>query len=133
MYPYYYTMDSKYDVFVIDDDLSARRGLVRLLQKAGISVRGFSSGNEFLESVNFEKHVCLVLDAQMLGMSCEELIEQLQQKKIDFRIIFITGNDNPAIRSKAQKLNAAGFYRKPVDGTALIDTIRWVMNRNSIN
>ena len=126
-------MNDKYDVFVVDDDLSARRGLVRFLQKAGISVVGFSSGDLLLESIGPEKSGCLVLDARMPGISCEELIGELHKRKIDFKVIFITGDDDPNTRSKAKKLDAVGFFRKPIDGTALLDAIRWVMGRESIN
>jgi FixJ family two-component response regulator len=122
-------MDENYDVFVIDDDPSAQRGIVRFLQKAGISVRGFCSGKEFLESVGPEIYGCLVLDAHLSDMPCEELIKEIKQKKMDFKIIFITGDDDPVTRRKAQKLDAVGFFNKPVDSTALLDTIRWVMNR----
>jgi len=34
-------------------------------------------------------------------------------------------DDDPETRLKAQMMNAAGFFRKPVDGTALFDAIEW--------
>jgi FixJ family two-component response regulator len=31
----------------------------------------------------------------------------------------------------AQELNAVGFFRKPVDGTALLDAVNWALRSSS--
>ena len=35
--------------------------------------------------------------------------------------------DDAETRERARKLGAAAFFRKPVDGQALIDSIHWAM------
>jgi FixJ family two-component response regulator len=113
-------------VFVVDDDPSARKGLARLLRAAGHRVREFASADEFLDAVEPELSGCvMVLDARMPGLSGEELQAELEAREVEVPVIVITADDAPETRRKAQKMKAAGFFRKPVDGTALLDAIRW--------
>jgi FixJ family two-component response regulator len=80
---------------------------------------------EFLEFLDPGTSGCLVLDARMPGLSGEELQEELKARGIDLPIIVVTADDDPETRRKAQKMGAASFFRKPVDGTALLDAIAW--------
>jgi DNA-binding NarL/FixJ family response regulator len=40
-------------------------------------------------------------------------------------LIVIAANDDPESRKQARAIKAKAFFRKPVDGTALLDAIRW--------
>ena len=116
----------KQQVFVIDEDSSARNGLTRLIRAAGYHVSAFDSANKFLESVDENRSGCILLDIRIPGMSDDELVLELNNRKINLPIIVITADDNVYAKRKAQKLNAVGFYRKPLDGTALMDAINWI-------
>ena len=118
-------------VFVLDDDPSARGGLARLLRTAGHDVRDFASANEFLDALDPPISGCLVLDARMPGLSGEELQEELKARGVDLPIIVVTADDNPETRQRALRMGAVGFFRKPVDGPALLDAIRWAMRSNA--
>jgi FixJ family two-component response regulator len=117
-------------VFIVDDDPSARSGLTRLLRTAGHDVRIFATANEFLDSLDPEMTGCLVLDIRMPGLSVEELQAKLEARGTHLPIIVITGDDDPEARRKAQNIKAVGFFRKPVDGTALLDAIKWVLEQD---
>jgi FixJ family two-component response regulator len=119
-------------VFVVDDDPSARRGLARLLYTAGHDVRDFASIKNFLDALNATVSGCLVLDARMPGLSYEELQDEIKAKDIDLPIIVVTADDDPGTRLKAQEMNAVGFFRKPVDGTALLDAVDWALRSGSM-
>jgi FixJ family two-component response regulator len=114
-------------VFVVDDDESARRGLARLLRVAGHDVREFTSANELPERLDPEMRGCLVLDLRMPGLSGEELRAELDSRCADLPIIVITADDDPETRSQACVMKAVAFFRKPVDGTALLDAIDWAI------
>ena len=115
-------------VFVVDDDPSARTGLARLLRAAGYDIRDFATADEFLEALGPEASGCLVLDARMPGLSGEELQEELKARGVDLPIIVVTADGDEETRRKALRMKAAGFFRKPVDGTALLDAVRWALN-----
>ena len=119
-------------MFVVDDDPSARNGLVRLLRTAGHDTRGFGSAEQFLKEVVPEASDCLVLDARMPGMSGEELQAELQRRGIRLPIIVISADDDSATRQNALRMNAAAFFRKPVDGPALLDAIDWALSSTAV-
>ncbi len=99
----------KQHVFVIDDD----------------------SSNKFLESVDENSSGCILLDIRMPGMSGDELVLELNNRKINIPIIVITADYTVDAKRKAEEMNAVGFYRKPVDGTALLDAINWIFRECS--
>ena len=114
-------------MFVVDDDRSARNELLRLLRAASCNVCGFTSANEFLDAIEPEASGCLVLDLRMPGMSGKELAAKLTERGISLSIIVITADDNLETRQTAQIMKAVGFFRKPVDGAALLDSIDWAL------
>ena len=118
-------------MFVIDDDQSARSGIARLLSAAGHAVREFASAEEFLEHPKDEIAGCILLDIRMPGLSGSELMTELKLRCIDLPIIVITGDDDSETRTKADKMKAIGFFRKPVDGNALLDAIDWALRSSS--
>jgi len=129
-------------VFVVDDNLSTRIGLTRLLNAAGFSVHSFASFYTFLEFIRpmeflmGEKHGCILLDASIPGFETTELKKKLSKlgKGQKLEVIFFTADDEEETRMKARELNAVGFFRKPVDGIALLDAIKWALkNDNAIS
>jgi len=120
-------------VFVVDDDKSARSGIARLLRTAGHDVRAYDSAEEFLDAYEPETFGCMVLDARMPGMSGEELQAELKTRGVQLPIIVVSADDNPATRRAAHRMNAASFFRKPVDGSALLDAIEWAVRWNLAN
>jgi FixJ family two-component response regulator len=65
----------------------------------------------------------------MPGMSGFELQAALEEKGVTLPVIFVTAEDDDAVRINALKINAAGFFRKPVDGPALLDAISWALDK----
>jgi two-component system response regulator TtrR len=117
----------------VDDDPSARKGLTRLLRTAGYDVHEFESAAEFLDALDAncardpDHPGCLVLDARMPGLTGPELMIELKTRRVYLHIIMVTAEDGLLIKKAAQELNASAFFRKPVDGTALLDAIDWVL------
>ncbi len=114
-------------IYVIDDDESVRRALQRLLRSAGLDVKAFSSAKEFLESGDFGERACIVVDVQMRGLTGFDLQEELASKGIRIPVIAVSALDDAKTRERARELGATAFFRKPVDGQALIDAIHWAM------
>jgi two-component system response regulator FixJ len=130
---YFHNMKSEHNVFVVDDDPSARKGIARLVRAAGYNVCTHGSANEFLATLNPTVTGCVILDARMPGMSGEDLAAKLTKYRERLSVIFVTADDDPVVKQKANKMGAAGFFRKPVDGTALLDAINWSFNEIDAN
>jgi FixJ family two-component response regulator len=56
-------------VFVVDDDLSVRRAIKRLVESVGLRVEVFGSAQEFLQAARQDVPSCLVLDIRLPGIS----------------------------------------------------------------
>jgi len=120
-------------VFVIDEDHSARIGLTSLLRTAGYNICEFTSVNEFFDVLNPDVSGCIILDATMPCLSGEELFEELKARGVHLPIIVVSCDDDTKTRCNAAKMNAVGFFRKPIDGSALIDVVNWTLSSSSAN
>src|SRR4029434_2210973 len=79
-------------VYVVDDDESVRRSLVRLLRSVGHEAVAFPSATAFLEREIVDRPSCLILDLRLRGPSGLDLQAELGDKEQSIPIIFITGH-----------------------------------------
>ncbi|HQR39684.1 MAG TPA: response regulator [Blastocatellia bacterium] len=110
-------------VSVIDDDLSVRRAVARLIASAGFGAEVFASAQEYLDATHDQGVACLILEVHLGGMSGIELAEKLEAGGEAPPVIFITAHDDEATRERARKCGATGYLRKPFDGTSLLQMI----------
>ena len=113
-------------VHIVDQDVSVRTSLSRLMHSAGLHLHSFSSLEEFLAKVNADSKGCILLDMAMLPADLQLEVE-LKRRGIDLPIITVSTQDDAKTRNLAMQQGAHFFFRKPVDDQALLDTIQWVM------
>jgi len=101
-----------------------------LLKAAGFSVRSYASGKEFLDYEKPTEKDCIILDVHMPGMNGLELQQLLYDDDIRAPVIFITGHDDDQARIAARRVGAVGFFHKPFDDQALIDTIEFALKND---
>ena len=111
-------------VFIIDDDPSARRGLVRLVRAVGMNTEAFASAEEFLASGRRDGPGCIVLDVRMPEMTGPELQDRLGQADYCMPIVFISAHGDVRTAASAMKKGAVDFLTKPVDRDDLHGAIR---------
>jgi FixJ family two-component response regulator len=83
--------ESKAIVFVVDDDLSVRQGLERLLRAVGWKVETFASAQEFLAHRKENIASCLVLDAGLPGLSALDLQKRIPEANREIPIVLSRG------------------------------------------
>jgi FixJ family two-component response regulator len=112
-----------YTIAVIDDDPRVLESLVNLLSSFGYRAESYNSAEQFLESGTLSRISCIVSDVEMRQMSGLGLLQFLKNEKCAVPVIIITGK--PSAQSEAFYLEsgAVGFFRKPVDGDALVKLI----------
>ena len=110
-------------IAVIDDDLRVLESLVNLLASFGYKAESYKSAEQFLESGTLSRACCIVTDVEMRQMSGLGLLQYLRNSNCTVPVIIITGK--PLQRSETFYLEngAIGFFRKPVDGDALLELI----------
>jgi FixJ family two-component response regulator len=111
-------------VSVVDDDISVRRSLDRLIRSVRLEVRLFASAEEFLNSDHSRKADCLILDVRLPGMSGIELHHHLLARRCHVPVIFITahGSDDSARLEAASDWTVA-YFIKPFGGDELLDAV----------
>ena len=110
-------------VAVVDDDESVRRALARLIRSAGLDADIFPSGDEFLETLTDHRPDCVVLDLHMPKVDGFAVQSWLAKAGIQIPVIVLTGHDTPEAQARAMKGGAVAYFRKPVDGEALLSAI----------
>ena len=111
-------------ISIIDDDVSVRIAISRLVRSLGYLAHAFASADEFLKSQHVNDTWCVIADVQMPGMTGIELQEAYCTPRVSsVPIIFITAFPEESIRARALKDGAVGFLSKPFDGTKLIECI----------
>jgi RNA polymerase sigma factor (sigma-70 family) len=109
------------NVFLLDEDVRARRDLATSLAGSGFKVWEFSSAESFLARPLNMRPACLVLDYQLPGLSGLELQKMLGSSAVS--IVFVAaGGDVPTV-VEAMKSGAVDFLAKPVDPEQLVAAV----------
>jgi len=110
-------------VAIIDDDFRVVESLVNLLSSFGYKAESYASAEQFLASGHLVESCCIITDVEMRQMSGLALLEHVKDSDPAIPVIVITGK--PSVRSEAFYLQkgAVAFFRKPVDGEALLDLL----------
>src|SRR5512137_1986754 len=106
-------------VFIVDDDPSARKGLLLLVRSAGWQGEAFASAREFLARPAFSGTGCVILDVRMPGMTGLQLRDLMAAQNISLPIVFLSGHGDLPMGVDAMKKGAVDFLQKPVDDEAL--------------
>lgn len=119
--------ESKILIYVVGDDASARQALEMLLISANMEVQAFERADDLLKCMRREDRACLIADIKMKGLDGLELQQKLAESAIKIPVIFLTALDSNETRQQAKQAGAVGYFRKPVDDQALLDTIQWAL------
>ena len=111
-------------VSVVDDDISVRKSLDRLIRSVQLETKVFASAEEFLGSDQLRKADCLILDVRLPGMSGIELHRHLLAQSFNVPVIFITahGSDDDARLQAASDWTVA-YFIKPFNADELLDAV----------
>jgi FixJ family two-component response regulator len=111
-------------IAVVDDEETVRKALVRLLQAAGYSARGFNSGTDLLQNWPAYEPDCLVLDLEMPGLSGTDVQRALNRAGVHVPVVVITAHDSARARAECLREGAIAYLCKPVDERVLLDALR---------
>ena len=110
-------------IAVIDDDLRVLESLVNLLASFEYKAESYKSAEQFLGSGALSRTSCIITDVEMRQMSGLGLLQHLKNSNCTVPVIIITGKPSPRSEAFYLERGAAGFFRKPVDGDALVALI----------
>lgn len=110
-------------VAVVDDEADVLRALQRLIGAFGHDVETYSSGSDFLASLDDHAPDCLLLDLRMPDMTGFEVQSRLSRRDCRFPVVVISANDDDETRMRAMNGGASAFLGKPMDADQLMSSI----------
>lgn len=116
-------MPERLHIAVVDDEDDLLQALRRLLGASGYVVETYSSGTDFLHSLEDHTPDCVLLDLQMPGMTGFEVQKRLSADGYRFPVVIISANDDIKTRIRAMEAGAVEFLGKPMDADHLLASI----------
>ncbi|GGI52852.1 response regulator transcription factor [Oxalicibacterium solurbis] len=108
---------------LVDDDVSFRRAIQRVLQTSGYLVEDYGSVGDMLLAGVGNYHGCLILDIHMPGPSGLDLQDMLKAHANSLPVIFVTGEATVRESVRAMKAGAADFLLKPIEAETLLAAV----------
>jgi FixJ family two-component response regulator len=114
-------------VAVIDDDLPVLESLVNLLASSGYKAEPYSSAEQFLGADGLSRTSCIITDVEMQQVSGLDLLNHVMRGNSPVPVVIITGKPSENSETFYLERGAVAFFRKPVDGDALVDLLGSVL------
>ena len=118
-------------VHVVDDDVSFRTAVSRLLRAVGHTVETFSSAAAFLERHAPQGRGCVVLDLDMPELDGLELQEILARTNNPLPVIFLTGKGDIPSTVRAMRHGAEDFLTKGAKKREILDAVKRAIARDA--
>ena len=115
--------DKKITIHLIEDDVSQRDSIESLLAFKGFITKSYSTANDFLQTLPFERPAVVIADIQLPDISGVDLHRMLMEKNINPPIIFISGEASIQESIDAMKQGAIEFLVKPFEIDTLIAAV----------
>ncbi|RYY29427.1 MAG: response regulator [Sphingomonadales bacterium] len=110
-------------IYIVDDDDAVRASLHSLLSvQSDLIVRGYRSGDAFLEEVSELDPGVVLLDFHMPGSTGLDVLNAVRGD-VKFVPIILTGQGNIGLAVQAMKAGALDFIEKPYDARTLMEVV----------
>ena len=110
-------------VYIVDDDSGVRDSLQILLRLHGYAATSFSTGEEFVASLDESRARAggvVLLDLRLPGMSGAQVQAELAARKVQWPIVILTAHGDVASARNALKAGAIDFIEKPIQEPVLL-------------
>jgi FixJ family two-component response regulator len=107
----------------VDDDLSIRKAVGRLLRAHGYSCAVYESGEAALADPEFLRMDCLVVDIQLGGITGLELCKKVRALCPSIPYIFITAFSESSLTDLPGRVGDSILLIKPFGEGALLESI----------
>lgn len=120
---------SEQSILLIDDSLSIRKFVGRMLESAGYKVETAVDGEEGLRKASAQNYRLILTDLEMPKLNGYEVIQGLRSRAQTQQtpIVVMTTRAGDKHRQMALNIGASSYIAKPVEERALIQEIeRWI-------
>lgn len=112
-----------YPVYVVDHDSNARRTVSGVLGTAGVAVRPFATGQDFLEELGHLRPGCVIVDLHLRDPDALHLLLNFRERSLYWPTIVTGEATDMRLAVEAMKLGAVDFLEKPIEEGALLAAV----------
>ena len=117
-------------VLLVEDDLTAARGIALTLRSGGLVVDTTDTGEEALELVKHYDYDIIVLDLLLPDMEGYEVVRRMRAARMETPVLILSGLSKPGAKVKGFGLGADDFISKPFDKAELVARMQAVVRRS---
>jgi two-component system, LuxR family, response regulator FixJ len=112
------------EIFVVDDDPTARDSFATLLAQAGFSVTLFADGTSVVAEARTRTPACIILDLHMPGSSGLDILAKLDAKHYAAPVLVVSGRSDVPGVVEAIKRGAFDYIEKHRAADDLVARVR---------
>ena len=117
-------------VLLVEDDITASRGVALMLRGQGAIVDETDTGEEALELVKHYDYDIVVLDLLLPDMEGYEVVRRMRGARVETPVLILSGLNRPQAKVKGFGMGADDYITKPFDKAELIARIQAVIRRS---
>ena len=117
-------------VLLVEDDITAARGVALMLKSSGAVVNHVDTGEEGLELARHYDYDIVILDLMLPDIEGFEVVRRLRIGRNDTPVLILSGLTRPAAKVKGLGLGADDFITKPFDRAELLARIQAIVRRS---
>jgi chemosensory pili system protein ChpA (sensor histidine kinase/response regulator) len=128
--------EKRLPLLLIDDSLSIRKFVGRMLESAGYTVDTATDGEEGCRKALMQHYQLIITDLEMPKLNGYEVIQALRARPQTYGtpILVMTTRAGEKHRQMAVSVGASGYIAKPVEERALIQEVqRWTGREAGVN
>ena len=118
-------------VLVIDDELSLRQTLTRILRQAGCEVTAAADGSEALQRLEGASYNLVFLDIHLHGMDGLKVLKEIHQRQPHLPVVLFTAHASIESAVEAVRLGAIDYLIKPIDPETLVSRARTILEEQA--
>ena len=117
-------------VLLVEDDVTAARGISLILKSAGFTVDHTDMGREALEMVRRYDYDLILLDLMLPDIEGYEVVRRMRTARLSTPVIVLSALCRPQAKVKAFAVGADDFITKPFDQGELIARMQAILRRS---
>jgi DNA-binding response OmpR family regulator len=120
-------------ILVVDDEISVRKLVSRLLLQEGFDVLTASSGGEGLKLIEKQKPALVILDFDLPDITGDKVYQMVRQnpRTQSLPILIMTGLATKGLSSRCLNEGADAYLAKPFDPDDLCANVRALLRRST--
>src|SRR3978361_2435430 len=117
-------------LLLVEDDVTAARGISLIMKSAGVTVDHTDMGREALEMVRRYDYDLILLDLMLPDMEGYEVVRRMRLARLATPVIVLSATCDPQAKVKAFAVGADDFVTKPFDDAELVARTQAILRRS---